>query len=178
MHEAKYISTREVEICFRTENGKIKKKIYDIKKQVFYDPEEDPPKVTGIGGIFFKAKDTKQIKQWYSDNLGLEVNEYGSVFEFRNANDPQAINYLQWSPFNEQTDYFAPSEKEFMINYRVQSIEAMVKKLKENGVRVLDEIEELEYGKFVHILDVEGNKVELWEPADSILTDKGSKTTK
>ena len=136
------------------------------------------PKVTGIGGIFFRTENPAGLKDWYSKNLGLATNEYGSVFEFRNANRPDEINYLQWSPFDQGTDYFAPSEKEFMINYRVQNMEGLVKKLRENGVTILDSIEEYEYGKFVHIMDPEGNKIELWEPIDSVLTKIGSKTTK
>lgn len=139
---------------------------------------DSTPKVTGIGGIFFRSENPKEIKEWYGSNLGLEIDEYGSPFEFRNANRPEEINYLMWSPFHEKTDYFDPSEKQFMINYRVQNIEALVLKLKENGVVVLDEIEEYEYGKFVHIMDPEGNKIELWEPVDSFFTNMGGKTTK
>ena len=136
------------------------------------------PKVTGIGGIFFRTKDSKNTKEWYGKNLGLAINDYGSSFEFRNANNPKEINYLQWSTFDENTDYFDPSTKEFMINYRVQNIEGLVKNLKKNGVQVLDEIAAYDYGKFVHIMDPEGNKIELWEPIDSVLTQIGSETTK
>jgi predicted enzyme related to lactoylglutathione lyase len=136
------------------------------------------PKVTGIGGIFFKSKDPKGTRAWYGDNLGLAINDYGSSFEFRNANRPEEINYLQWSTFDEGTDYFKPSEATFMINYRVQNIEALVKKLRVNGVSIVDDIEEYEYGKFVHIMDPEGNKIELWEPIDSVFTQMGGETTK
>ncbi len=136
------------------------------------------PKVTGIGGIFFRSKNPKEAREWYGQNLGLAINEYGSSFEFRNANRPDEINYLQWSPFDKGTDYFNPSEKEFMINYRVQNIEGLVKKLRENGVTIVDEIEAFDYGKFVHILDHEGNKIELWEPVDSVFTQMGGPTTK
>lgn len=140
--------------------------------------EELEPKVTGVGGIFFFSEDPESIKEWYGKNLGLAVDQYGSPFEFRNANRPDEINYLQWSPFSNQSTYFEPSKKEFMINYRVQNIEGLIKKLKENGVTVLDSIETYDYGKFVHIMDIEGNKIELWEPIDSVLTKLGSKTTK
>jgi predicted enzyme related to lactoylglutathione lyase len=136
------------------------------------------PKVTGIGGIFFRTKNPAEIKKWYGENLGLAISEYGSSFEFRNANRPDEINYLQWSPFEEGTDYFNPSDKEFMINYRVQNMEGLVKKLRENGVTIVDEIEEYEYGKFVHIMDPEGNKIELWEPIDSVFTEMGGETTR
>ncbi len=136
------------------------------------------PKVTGIGGIFFFSDNPKKTKEWYSKNLGLATNEYGSSFEFRNANRPEEINYLQWSPFEKGSDYFSPSEKEFMINYRVQNIEELIQRLKENGVTIVDEIETYSYGKFVHIMDPEGNKIELWEPVDHVFTEMGGETTK
>jgi len=141
-------------------------------------PQDTAPKVTGIGGIFFFSDNPEKTKEWYSENLGLEVNEWGSSFEFRNTNRPDEINYMQWSPFKGGSEYFAPSKKEFMINYRVQNIEGLVKKLSANGVTILDEIETFEYGKFVHIMDAEGNKIELWEPIDKVFTEMGGKTTK
>lgn len=136
------------------------------------------PKVTGIGGIFFKTKNPQSTKEWYNKNLGLAIDDYGSPFEFRNANNPDEINYLMWSPFSNDTEYFKPSEKEFMINYRVQNIEGLVERLKKNGVTVIDEIETFDYGKFVHIMDSDGNKIELWEPVDSVFTEMGGETTK
>jgi len=141
-------------------------------------PNDSTPKVTGVGGIFFFSDDPDGAKEWYAKNLGLEVNQWGSSFEFRNANRPDEINYLQWSPFKKGSEYFAPSKKEFMINYRVQNIEGLIKKLKANGVTVVDEIETFDYGKFVHIMDHEGNKIELWEPVDHVFTEMGGKTTK
>ena len=156
-----------------------KKKLISLRfKQKEIVMKDTTPKVTGIGGIFFRSKDPENTSDWYSKNLGLAIDNHGSAFEFRNANRSDEINYLRWSLFEEETDYFDPSEKEFMINYRVQNIEGLVKKLNENGVEVLDEIEKYEYGKFVHILDPEGNKIELWEPVDSILTQMGGETTK
>jgi len=123
-------------------------------------------KVTGIGGIFFFSDNPQETKEWYVKNLGLEINEWGGAsFETRNINKPEEINTLQWSLFKNGSDYFAPSKKEFMINYRVQNIEGLVNKLKENGVTVLDNIETYDFGKFVHIMDKEGNKIELWEPS-------------
>jgi predicted enzyme related to lactoylglutathione lyase len=136
------------------------------------------PKVTGIGGIFFFSDNPKATKEWYAKNLGLETNEWGSTFESRNANRPDEINYLQWTPFKKGSEYFAPSKKDFMINYRVQNIEGLVKKLQANGVTILDKIEKYDYGKFVHIMDSDGNKIELWEPIDTVLTNLGGKTTK
>ena len=127
-------------------------------------------RVTGIGGIFFKSEKPKATMKWYYENLGLAPNDYGSVFEFREGANADNKGYLQWSPFDANTKYFDPSNAEFMINYRVKNIEALVDQLKKAGVTICDEIEEYEYGKFVHILDPENNKIELWEPVDSVFT--------
>lgn len=134
-------------------------------------------KVTGIGGIFFKSENPERARKWYADNLGLVTNEYGSLFESRDANNPEKKNYLQWSPFNSDTKYFSPSEKEFMINYRVENLKALVEELKKSGVTICDEIEEFDYGKFVHIMDPDGNKIELWEPVDSVFTSENKDET-
>jgi predicted enzyme related to lactoylglutathione lyase len=136
------------------------------------------PKVTGIGGIFFFSDNPKETREWYHKNLGIETNEWGSKFESRDVNKAEQINSLAWSPFEKGSDYFAPSKKEFMIDYRVQNIEALVNKLKANGVTIVDKIENSEYGKFVHIMDADGNKVELWEPIESAPEAKDAKTTK
>ena len=128
-------------------------------------------KITGIGGIFFKCEDPAKMKDWYGKNLGMITNEYGALFEFRKSDKPAEKGYLNWSPFKNDTEYFAPSDKDFMINYRVENIEELVAELEKNGVPVLDEIETYEYGKFVHILDPENNKIELWEPVDPPFTD-------
>ena len=123
-------------------------------------------KVTGIGGIFFKCKDPDKIKEWYKTHLGFDTSQYGVSFEWRQDADPTKKGSTQWSPFAETTKYFEPSTKDFMINYRVENLEALVEQLKNEGVTIVDNIETFEYGKFVHIIDLEGNKVELWEPAD------------
>jgi len=128
-------------------------------------------RVTGIGGVFFKSPNPKETKEWYSKNLGLITDEYGSSFKSRNMDAPDEINYLQWSPFKNDTDYFQPSEKEFMINYRVENLVELVEELKSNGVTICDEMETFDYGKFIHILDADGNKIELWEPVDKVFTD-------
>jgi predicted enzyme related to lactoylglutathione lyase len=134
----------------------------DSKNQV--DSSDKTPKVTGIGGIFFFTDNPKDSREWYAKNLGLEINDWGSTFESRNISDPQEINALQWSPFKKGDAYFSPSKKEFMINYRVQNMEGLVLQLKENGVTILDDIVTYDYGKFVHIMDADDNKIELWEP--------------
>ena len=123
------------------------------------------PKVTGVGGIFFFCENPKETREWYKKNLGIDTNDYGASFESRNMQNPDEINILQWSPFKQGSDYFAPSKKEFMINYRVQNIESLLEQLRQNGVTILGEIQSYDYGKFLHIMDAEGNKIELWEPA-------------
>lgn len=123
-------------------------------------------RVTGIGGIFFKCQDPEKVKEWYKQHLGFDIESFGTNFEWRQANNPEQKGFTAWSPFKQDTRYFEPSAKDFMINYRVENLELLVDALKKEGVTVLDEIEEFEYGKFVHILDAEGNKVELWEPKD------------
>jgi len=139
-------------------------------------------KVTGIGGIFFKCKDPKKMREWYKTHLGLETNQYGTVFEWYQGADSTKKGFTQWSPFNEKTKYFEPSTKDFMINYRVENLAALIEQLKKDSVTVTDQIETVEYGKFVHIMDIEGNKLELWEPNDvefELLGKKmGVKTTK
>ncbi len=126
-------------------------------------------RVTGIGGIFFKTKNPEKMKIWYQKHLGLVTDEYGSLFEFRTAEDPPKPAYLQWSPFPADTKYFEPSQRDFMINYRVQNLENLLELLKREGVKIVGEMQEFEYGKFAHIMDPEGNKIELWEPMDETL---------
>jgi len=121
-------------------------------------------KVTGIGGIFFKCKDPKKLKEWYKEHLGMKTDQYGTLFEWREVPDTTKKGVTQWSPFAETTKYFNPSTKDFMINYRVENLGSLVEELKKEGVTVVDTIESSDYGKFVHIMDIEGNKVELWQP--------------
>jgi predicted enzyme related to lactoylglutathione lyase len=139
-------------------------------------------KVTGIGGIFFKCKDPNKMKEWYQKHLGLNTNRYGAVFEWYQGADSTKKGFTNWSPFNDKTKYFEPSTKDFMINYRVDDLKALAEELTKSGVTILDTIETYDYGKFVHILDLEGNKVELWEPKDmeyeKLGKQLGSKTTK
>ena len=132
-------------------------------------------RVTGIGGIFFKCKDPKKVREWYKTHLGIQTNDYGAVFEWYQGADNTKKGFTQWSPFAESTKYFAPSEKDFMINYRVENLESLVEQLKKEGVTVLDKIDTYDYGKFVHIMDIEGNKIELWEPNDKVYEEMGKK---
>ncbi len=121
-------------------------------------------RVTSLGGIFFKCQDKKKLNAWYGEHLGLDVSDYGTNFEWREVEDPDKKGLTVWSPFDASTKYFEPSTKDFMINYRVENIEELVEQLKKEGVTILDEIADSDYGKFVHILDPEGNKIELWQP--------------
>ena len=123
-------------------------------------------RVTGIGGIFFKSENPEKVKKWYEKHLGLQTDQWGTNFEWRQAADSTKKGFTQWSPFSESTSYFEPSQNDFMINYRVQNLEWLVAQLEMEGVKILDEIETHEYGSFVHILDPEGHKIELWEPND------------
>jgi predicted enzyme related to lactoylglutathione lyase len=123
-------------------------------------------KVTGLGGVFFKCTDPKGMNDWYAQNLGLPTGEYGTTFEWREADDPSKKGSTSWCAFPQDTKYFNPSDKPFMINYRVENLVALVEELKKNNVTIVDEIAEYDYGKFVHVLDPEGNIIELWEPKD------------
>lgn len=132
-----------------------------IQKEINQD--RTMKKVTGIGGIFFKCKDPNKMKDWYKTHLGLNTDQWGTNFEWRHEGDSTKKGFTQWSPFADKSKHF---EQPFMINYRVENLEWLVAELTKAGVTVVDEIETVEYGKFVHILDLEGNKVELWEPND------------
>ena len=136
------------------------------------------PKVIGVGGIFFKAKKPNRLREWYRKHLSFNLNPYGSWFEFRNAKNPEKIQYFLLSVFNNDTDYFLPSKKDFMINFRVENIEKTVDYLREEGTEIIDEISSYPYGKFVHILDPEGNAIELWEANDDFFNDLVGPTNK
>ncbi len=123
-------------------------------------------KVTGVGGVFFKCDDPKGMNEWYVKNLGLGTSEYGTTFEWRQDDDPSKKGSTSCCTFPKDTKYFDPSAKPFMINYRVENIVELQEELKKENVTIVDEIAEYDYGKFVHVLDPEGNVIELWEPAD------------
>lgn len=124
-------------------------------------------RVTGIGGIFFKAEDPEKMKDWYGKHLGIETDEYGGLFKWRDMNNKEQICTTAWGPFKKDTEYFGPSNKEYMFNYRVENLVELLDQLKKEGVEVVGEIEEFEYGKFGWIMDPEGRKIELWEPIDA-----------
>jgi predicted enzyme related to lactoylglutathione lyase len=122
-------------------------------------------KITGIGGIFFKCQDPAKIKAWYKKYLDIDAGDYGFNFDWSMEADPSKGSTV-WSPFDQQSNYFSPSSKDFMINYRVANLDELVGELKASGISMLDEMETYPYGKFIHLLDPEGNKIELWEPVE------------
>ena len=126
-------------------------------------------RVTGVGGIFFKSENPENLYQWYERHLGImrEPHGQGASFEWREAEDPQRKGMTVWSIFPKQTKYFDPSPADFMINYRVDDLDALLMALKEEGVEVDPRREDYDYGRFAWITDPEGNRIELWEPAKS-----------
>ncbi len=125
-------------------------------------------RVTSIGGVFFKTPDPEKTKAWYQKHLGLNTDAYGTNFEWRHTDNSEQKGFTQWSPFKADTEYFGSAEQSYMVNYRVEDLKALVVQLKAEGVTVLDEIEETEYGHFVHILDADGTKLQLWQPIDDV----------
>jgi predicted enzyme related to lactoylglutathione lyase len=123
-------------------------------------------KVTGIGGVFFKAQAPDKLRDWYRQHLGIESDSHGATFQWRHLDQPGRVGKTIWSPFPHDTGYFNPSEKPFMFNYRVANLDALLAELRNAGVAVDDRIEEYEYGRFAWIMDPEGNRIELWEPAE------------
>ena len=122
-------------------------------------------KVTGIGGIFFKTADPEKTKQWYAKHLGIIPDSDGYIsFYWREKDDPETVGFTAWSPFRNDTKYFEPSQAPFMMNFRVDDLDALLEQLKTEGVQVVGEVEEYEYGRFGWIIDPEGIKIELWEP--------------
>ena len=129
-------------------------------------------RVTGIGGVFFKSKDPAKMKEWYARHLGIESGEYGGGFHWLEKNNPEKEGFTAWSIFDQKSNYFEPSEEEFMFNYRVENLENLLEKLRSEGVQTIGEIETYSYGKFGWIMDPEGNKIELWEPVDKAFKDQ------
>lgn len=125
------------------------------------------PKARAIGGVFFRCEDPEATRGWYERNLGLAVDAYGTNFAWRHHHAPDQIGHTQWSPFKADTDYFGDASQQFMVNYRVDDLETLVANLRQNGVTIVDEIQIEPYGKFIHIVDNDGRRVELWEPIDT-----------
>lgn len=123
-------------------------------------------RVTGIGGIFFKANDPAKLKEWYKKHLGIDSDKYGAVFEWGKHTEQDKPGYTVWSPMSDNTTYYEPSRKDLMINYRVHDLEALLAVLADEGVQIVGKMETYSYGKFGWVMDPEGNKIELWEPFD------------
>ena len=122
-------------------------------------------RVTGIGGIFFKAKDAPALQAWYKRHLGIDVQEWGGTsFTWTDSANKPVGGTTIWSVGPASGDQFAPSQASFMVNYRVEDARLLAKVLQEEGCNVLDKIDESEYGVFAWVIDPEGNKVELWQP--------------
>lgn len=125
-------------------------------------------RVTGLGGVFFKTRDPKTTVEWYRTHLGIESEAWGGcAFRWREHANAENVGYTVWSPFPADTQYFAPSDHPYMVNYRVADLTALLAVLKKEGVQVVGDIVEEGNGKFAWILDPDGNKIELWEPVDS-----------
>lgn len=121
-------------------------------------------KVTGIGGIFIKCKNPKEMNNWYRNVLGMTTNPYGVLFSFNDVASPKG--FLQLGTFPSDSDYFGNENQQSMLNFRVDNMHEMLDVLKKHNVQIVKDLEEFDYGKFVHILDLEGNRIELWEPMD------------
>lgn len=139
--------------------NKIKSKYFGQAKDL--EPEK---RVTGLGGFFFKSKNPKELVAWYGKHLGLKTDQYGSTFWWKDKDGKDCST--QWSPFAEDTAYIRPSEKQFMQNFRVVNLDKLLDKLSDEGVTIVGDVESYACGKFGWILDIEGNKIELWEPID------------
>lgn len=122
-------------------------------------------KVTGIGGVFFKTSNPELTREWYQKHLGFDIDNHGSTFWWKDNN--HKIATTQWAPFSKKSNYFSPSEKDYMINYRVKNLDQLLIDLTNEGVQIIDKPEVFSYGKFAWILDLDGNKIELWEPLDT-----------
>lgn len=128
-------------------------------------------RVTGIGGIFFKCADVQKTKAWYAKHLGLDTDDYGCTF-WQPHLDKDERSSQQWSPFKMESTYFGKEDQQFMINYKVEDLDALINQLKDEGVEVVGEIERFEYGNFGWIIDCDGRKVELWQPLNESLFKK------
>lgn len=121
--------------------------------------------IIGLGGIFIKFQDPKKMNTWYSEVLGLNTNDYGVLFRFNHS--AEKSGFLQLGTFENSTEYFGKTGQQCMLNFRVSNLEEMLADLKSKKVKIVDELESYDYGKFVHIEDPEGNRIELWEPVES-----------
>ena len=123
-------------------------------------------KVTGIGGIFFKARDPERMSAWYREHLGICSEDGHADFIWREQDRPDEVGRTVWSVFPLDTDYFGPTGPPFMVNYRVADLQGLLEALRGEGCNVLEKTDDSAYGKFGWVIDPEGNKVELWQPPE------------
>ena len=125
----------------------------------------EPPvgRVTGIGGVFFKAQDPKGMAAWYKEHLGIQASHGYADFSWREQDHPDQIGHTAWTIFPTNAAHFGQSSSSFMINYRVSHLEQILERLRRDGVKI-EKIEDSDFGRFAWIMDPEGNRVELWEP--------------
>jgi len=122
-------------------------------------------RVTGLGGLFFKAENPEALYAWYEKHLGIKRGPYGAVdFTWRESNEKAKEGKTVWAIFPKSTTYFQPSGASFMMNFRVADLDGLLNALKEEGVEIDPHREDYEYGRFAWIMDPEGNRIELWEP--------------
>ena len=127
-------------------------------------------KVIGIGGVFLKFKDPSKMNKWYAEIVGMTPNDYGILFSFNDGKNKKG--YLQLGTFSEDSDYFGSSKQQVMLNFRVDNLEKLIEKLRLNSVELADQLETFDYGKFIHINDPEGNRIELLEPIDDSFSEE------
>jgi predicted enzyme related to lactoylglutathione lyase len=127
--------------------------------------EKQMERVTGIGGVFFKAHDPKAMAAWYAEHLGVQSDHGYADFTWREKDHPDQIGHTAWAIFPTNTTHFGPSSASLMINYRVSNLERMLEQLRRDGVKI-DKVEDSDFGRFAWIIDLEGNRVELWEPKE------------
>lgn len=137
----------------------------------------DPKRVTALGGIFMKSSDPAATRAWYNEHLGFNAEQYGATFEWRHVADSGKKGTSVWNPFPADTKYFAPSGREFMINLQVENLEWLLGQLKAEGIEQIGEMQAYEYGKFAHIVDPDGTKIELWEPSEEGFGDEAGEDT-
>lgn len=129
--------------------------------------DDGPGRVTGIGGIFFRSPDPQATRDWYGKHLGLGIEEHGSNFRWRSHADPDRTGFTLWSPFENATEYFGEPDQQVMINYRVDDLDALLRRLRDAGVELVGDMHVQPFGRFQHIVDGDGRRVELWEPVDT-----------
>ncbi len=123
-------------------------------------------RVTGVGGVFFRSPDPAATREWYAEHLGLGTDDYGTNFRWRSHSDPESVGHTQWSPFDQDTDYFGDSAQQAMVNYRVDDLDAILERLQASGVALAGEMQVEPFGRFQHVIDGDGRRIELWEPVD------------